>query len=214
LLHAEAIEMVRDHQNAVLKLIVTRGVGGRGYRQPPIISPTRLFSVHPHPNYPVEWSREGVTLRLCQKRLSLNPDLSGIKHLNRLEQILARAEWSDDGIQEGLMLDAEQQVVEGTMSNLFVVNQGELLTPRLDRCGIAGIVRGLILDAAEALCLNARETRLSMSDLQNADELFLSNSIIGIWPVKCFEQRNIAVGPVTRRLQAWYKQLREQAAYP
>ena len=214
LLHAEAMEIARDHQRAVLKLIVTRGVGGRGYRQPPVISPTRLFSVHPYPNYPLAWSREGVSLRICQKRLSINPDLSGIKHLNRLEQVLARAEWTDDGIQEGLMLDAEHQVVEGTMSNVFVVKQGELLTPLLDRCGIAGIVRGLILDAAESLLLSVRETRLTLADLQTADELFLSNSIIGIWPVNCFEQRHWAVGPVTQRLQAWYEESRELESQP
>ena len=212
LLHAEALQLASDSEQAVLKLIVTRGTGGRGYRQPSVISPTRLFSLHPHPDYPAAWQQEGVTLRLCQKRLAINPDLAAIKHLNRLEQILARAEWSDDGIQEGLMLDAEQQVIEGTMSNVFAVKHGELLTPRLDRCGIAGIVRGLILDAADSLALTVRETRLHVQDLLDADEIFLTNSIIGLWPVQSFERRSWAVGPVTQRLQAWYAQRRQEAA--
>jgi len=211
-LRAEAWALAGDSQHAVLKLIVTRGSGGRGYRQPQPISPTRLFSLHPHPAYPETWRTQGIDLRLCHKRLALNPDLARIKHLNRLEQVLARAEWSDDDIQEGLMLDAEGFVVEGTMSNVFIVKQGEILTPRLDRCGIAGIVRGLLFDAAESLALTLRETRLTLDDVHDADELFLSNAVIGLWPVKRFEQRRFDVGPVTRRLQAWYASARAEDA--
>lgn len=209
-LRAEAWALAGDSQHAVLKLIVTRGSGGRGYRQPQPISPTRLFSLHPHPAYPEAWQTQGINLRLCHKRLALNPDLARIKHLNRLEQVLARAEWSDDDIQEGLMLDAEGFVVEGTMSNVFIVKQGEILTPFLDRCGIAGIVRGLLFDAAESLALTLRETRLTLDDVHDADELFLSNAVIGLWPVKRFEQRRFNVGPVTRSLQAWYASARAE----
>jgi len=211
-LRAEAWALAGDSRRAVLKLIVTRGSGGRGYRQPQPISPTRLFSLHPHPAYPETWQNQGIDLRLCHKRLALNPDLARIKHLNRLEQVLARAEWSDDDIQEGLMLDAEGFVVEGTMSNVFIVKQGEILTPCLDRCGIAGIVRGLLFDAAESLALTLRETRLTLDDVHDADELFLSNAVIGLWPVKRFEQRRFDVGPVTRRLQAWYASARAEDA--
>lgn len=212
LLWAEASQMACDHDHAVLKLIVTRGVGGRGYRQPQTILPTRLFSLHPLPDYPPVWQTQGIRLRVCQKRLAINPDLAGIKHLNRLEQVLARAEWSNDDIQEGLMLDNEHQIIEGTTSNVFMVKHGEVLTPRLDRCGIAGIVRKLILNEANALALPMRETRLNLNDLQDADELFVTNSIIGICPVTQMQQRSLTVGPVTRRLQHWYVSAREKAA--
>ena len=112
LLAEESLQISASARHAVLKLIVTRGCGGRGYRQPPRILPTRLLSLHPHPDYPEHFQTDGVTLRFCEYRLSINPALAGIKHMNRLEQILARAEWQDDGVQEGLMLDACGNVVE------------------------------------------------------------------------------------------------------
>ncbi len=204
LLQAEARQVSANAGRAVLKLIVTRGSGGRGYRQPPEISPTRLFSLHPHPEYPSAFQDVGVNLRFCAKRLAINPDLARIKHLNRLEQVLARAEWQDDDIQEGLMLDSEQRVVEGTMSNLFWIKDGAVHTPSLDQCGIAGIVRELVIELAQAAGISVIEDHASREDVLAADELFVTNSVIGIWPVKRLEQQRFEVGNITRSLQSLY----------
>ena len=106
---------------AVLKIIVTRGSGGRGYRQPDVIQPTRVLSLHPYPDYPEIYKEQGIVVRFCSTCLGLNPSLAGIKHLNRLEQVMARFEWNDPAIQEGLMLDVNGHVIEGTMTNLFYV---------------------------------------------------------------------------------------------
>src|SRR5690606_5503037 len=107
-------------QRAVLKLVVTRGPSERGYAPPSTPSPTRAFMLSGWPAHPSSFADEGVAVRVCTQRLSLNPRLAGIKHLNRLEQVLARAEWSDEYV-EGLMLNARDEVVDGTMSNVFAV---------------------------------------------------------------------------------------------
>ena len=120
LLTLEAQKLCQYSNKAVLKLILTRGSGGRGYRQPEVIQTTRVLSLHPFPDYPDSYNEQGITARFCNTCLGLNPALAGIKHLNRLEQILARAEWADSDIQEGIMMDMDEHVIEGTMTNLFL----------------------------------------------------------------------------------------------
>ena len=138
---------------------------------------------------------------MCATRLCHNPLLAGIKHLNRLEQVLARREWDEPSIGEGLLLDVDGRLVEGTMSNLFLVRGQMLLTPDLRRCGIAGIMRSIILEQAERQSLAAEIRSLEAADLQAADEVFLCNSLIGIWPVIAVDDRTYRKGPVTTRLQ-------------
>jgi 4-amino-4-deoxychorismate lyase len=120
--------------------------------------------------------------------------------LNRLEQVMARAEWTHE-YEEGLMLDQEGTVVEGTMSNVFLVSAETLVTPLLDRCGIRGVVRTQILHLASDLGMEVKEVRVHMDDLFQAQEAFLTNSVIGIWPIKTVEQHRYSAGPVTKRLQ-------------
>ena len=120
LLRRELSAAASDQSDAVLKLMLTRGSGGRGYRPPSEAKPRRILFLHPWPSYPAAWGEQGIRLHLCRTRLAHQPQLAGIKHLNRLEQVLARAEWDEaDGFQEGLMLDLDGAVVEGTMSNVF-----------------------------------------------------------------------------------------------
>lgn len=208
LLAGEAWQVSKGAKRGVLKLIVTRGSGGRGYRQPPHIFPTRLFSLHPHPNHPEHFQTDGIVARFCKIRLGVNPALAGIKHMNRLEQILARAEWQDEGIQEGLMLDSHDLVVEGTMSNLFMAKEGILYTPVLTECGIAGIVREIVIELAKNSNLALLETQIDRDMLLRADEIFVTNSVIGIWPVKQLDQHRFGVGPLTRSVQELFNAAR------
>ena len=208
LLQREAEQMAAGANHAVLKLIVSRGQGGRGYRQPDDIHPTRLFSLHPYPSYPDSYRSEGITARICRHRLGLNPALAGIKHLNRLEQIMARAEWRTEDIQEGLMLDQKGFVIEGTMSNVFCIKEQRLFTAPIERCGVAGIVRGIVLSLAGALNINVKEAYFTADQLRQADEIFVTNSVIGIWPIRELEGQVIAAGPLTSVLQQAYRQLR------
>jgi len=197
----EAKQLTDHCSRGILKIIITRGMGGRGYRQPQIISSTRILSRHPFPEYSDSLQKPGVKLRFCQQRLALNPTLAGLKHLNRLEQILARAEWSDDSIQEGLMLDINDQVIEGTMSNVFFVIQGKLYTPSLEQSGIAGIMRDFVIRSAKKLGIKTKQGFFPKKDLLMADEIFVTNSVIGIWAVQFLEQQSFAKGLITQQLQ-------------
>jgi 4-amino-4-deoxychorismate lyase len=187
----------------VLKLMLTRGSGGRGYAPPVDACVTRIVLQYPFPLYPEYFQSRGVRLRLCSMRLGRNPLLAGIKHLNRLEQVLARMEWSAPDIQEGLLCDTEGLVIEGTMSNVFIVSPaGVLQTPLLSQCGVSGVQRTCVMQlAAGCAGLAVQESQLSVDDVMAASEVFLTNSVIGLWPVRQFEDRHwSAPGMVTQRL--------------
>lgn len=207
---AEAENASKNVDRGVLKIILTRGTGGRGYRQPHNIKPTRVISVYPFPDYPENYNRNGITARVCSTRLGLNPALAGIKHLNRLEQILARAEWNDPGIQEGLMLDADGNVIEGTMTNLFYVINRQLHTSEIFHSGVAGIMREIILELAESNALVLSKRYFGIDELLNAAEIFVCNSVIGIWPVTQIDGKPFAVGPVTREITTWFEQYKKK----
>ena len=193
LLTIEATQICSEQQQCVLKIIVTRGSGGRGYRArrsiagTSDITATRILSLHPWPNYPDTFSEHGITLRQCRTRLGVNPALAGIKHLNRLEQVIARSEWVDPDIPEGLMLDSNDCVIEGTISNIFLINNGVLITPDLSGSGVDGVMRGLILEIADSFAIPSCITQLRIDDIKKADELFLCNTLINVWPVRFFE---------------------------
>lgn len=196
LLRREADHLIQGQARAVLKLIVTRGCGGRGYRPPEHPQPNRVMLLAEWPDYPDLWQSRGVQVRLCHTRLGLNPDLACIKHLNRLEQVMARAEWDDPDVAEGLLCDIEDRVIEGTSSNLFLQQDGRLLTPRLDQCGVAGIMRGLIMQLADAMGQPVVEAHVRPEDLESAEALYLSNSLIGVWSVRQLADRNYATDPL------------------
>jgi 4-amino-4-deoxychorismate lyase len=197
----EARILCEAQAEGVLKIQITRGSGGRGYRCPEPAVGTRVLSIHPLPDYPPELHDNGVEVRICRTRLGINPSLAGIKHMNRLEQILARAEWPLGDIREGLMLDAEGHVIEGTMTNLFLAKEGKLHTPKLDGCGVVGVMRGLVMAIAAELGLAVEEKRIVLDDVHAADELFLTNSVIGLWPIRRLERQNYPVGPITREIR-------------
>lgn len=164
--------------DAVLRLTVSRGPGPRGYRLPDRPFPTRVAVATALPAFPDPVAETGATVRLCDLHLGHQPRLAGAKHLNRLENILARAEWDDPAIDEGLLLDQDGLLVSGVMSNLFLYREGTLSTPRLDRCGVAGVTRARLLNRAARLGLKTEETDLSIDDLLVAEAIFLTNSLI------------------------------------
>lgn len=203
-LEEEALRLCRGLERGVLKIIVTRGGGGRGYTPPrPAGEGTRVLSTHPWPNYPQRFYTEGVAVRVCHTRLATHHPLAGLKHLNRAEQVMARCEWDDPEIPEGLMLDYDGHVIEGTMSNLFMVYGNELVTPDVSGAGVAGVMRGVILDAAEDIGMNPTVRPVAMAELGAAREVFLCSSLMGLWPVRAIDRAYcFQPGPVTRRLAA------------
>lgn len=158
------------HPQSVVKLIYSAGGGPRGYARPQPLRPRVLVhaSALPPPGERL------LQVRWCQMRLALQPKLAGIKHLNRLEQVMARAEWSDSGIDEGLMLDMHGHVIAATAANLFVRVDGRWLTPVLDQCGIAGIARRWMV--AEVA---TDEVPLTVEMVNSADVVVLTNALHG-----------------------------------
>jgi 4-amino-4-deoxychorismate lyase len=207
MLWEEASRVCCGVDRGVLKIILTRGAGGRGYHPPQTGQATRIMATYPWPAYPEANWRQGVAVRLCTTRLGRNSALAGMKHLNRLEQVLARSEWEASHIAEGLMLDDDDHIIAGTMSNLFIVTAQGLLTPVLTACGVAGVMRSVILDLATELDIAWQEAPLRLEDLHRADEVFLSNALIGIWPVRRIEQRDYGVGSLTELLGGRLKAL-------
>jgi 4-amino-4-deoxychorismate lyase len=203
LLRDEAVRLPWKQARAVLKITITRGEGGRGYRVPDECCPTRLLALHPWPEYSDHPAADGIAARVCNLRLGRNPALAGVKHLNRLEQVLARSEWDNPEILEGILLDSDGAVVEGVMSNLFWVKEGCLFTPLLDQCGVAGVMRALVLELAARHGLIAGEIRAPLSTVLEADEVFFTNSVIGLWPARVLDGRVFSVGPVSRRVRGW-----------
>ncbi len=185
---------------ATVKLIVTRGPGTRGYAPPAAPAPTRILSIGAWPKYPSSHYANGIRVRVCRLRLATNPALAGMKHLNRLEHVLAHLELRDTDADQGLLLDTSEHVVGGTSSNVFAVHQGQLLTPAIERAGIKGVMRRVVLAAAAEIGMPAVERDLSLADIANADELFMTNALFGIWPVASFEGRVLAPGRVAQRL--------------
>lgn len=206
----EATQLLSKQREGVLKIIITRGGGGRGYKFPEPTIPTRLLTVHPEVDYPESYKTTGVSLALCNTRLGLNPQFAGLKHLNRLEQVMARSELDISTVQEGLMLDYEGFPIEGIMSNLFWLSGGKLFTPELGLCGVAGVIRSIIIELAKKNRIPYQEGRFTMAQLWAADELFMTNSLIGIWPVKQLAEQPFLVGNMTRKLMNLLGEEREK----
>ena len=187
LLTHELESLSAAYPDAVFKIIVTRGMSARGYAPDPRAQPTHVWDASPMPVYPEDWKTSGVTLSLCQLRLGHQPRLAGIKHLNRLENVLAASEIGDAA--EGLMLDVGGHAIEGTRSNLFLVSKGVLVTPDLSRCGVAGVTRDRVMGYAEETGMSVEVRDVLPDELLLADELFLTGSVFGLWPVARFDRR-------------------------
>lgn len=196
LVENEIAKLTQGVKSGVVKLIVTRGEGGRGYRPPTEARPTRVISLHTLP-----LSNNGIVVRWCDTRWSRNARLAGIKHLNRLEQVLAQNEWHDDAIDEGIMLDTEGEVISATASNIFIVKGESLVTPDLRFSGIRGVLRERVLHAASALQLAIDERAVWPHDIQTADEVFVTNAVRGIRSVLQLESKTWSTTTLTCRLR-------------
>ncbi len=200
---AEARKCAAGYAHASVKIMVTRGSGARGYALPRPCTPTRI--VIAEARAPLPQTNRGVALHLCRLRLAHQPALAGIKHLNRLENVLARAEWNNPAFAEGLLLDPDGLAIGGTMSNLFIVEAGALITPELSRCGVAGVTRARVVDWAQQAGVACRVEPVPLQRALDADEAFLVNSLIGLWPVAALADKSWTSGALTRRVAQWLK---------
>ena len=196
----EALFLIDSNEKSIIKIRITRGQGGRGYKVPDNPEPTRIISLYPFPEYSTD-NANGISMRVCDYRYSHNETLAGIKHLNRLEQVMARSEWTDTAIAEGVVLDNKNNVIEGTMSNIFCVKNDVLSTPELNLCGVEGVIRNRILELAPTLGIKTEVKSVSLDELKNADEIFVCNSVIGLWPVTKLEEQTFSVGNLSKQIR-------------
>ncbi len=171
---------VAEAGEGVVKLIVTRGTGARGYMPPRGRPVTRIVLSAPLPAHARAEAQEAIAARWCSLRLGRQPRLAGVKHLNRLENVLARAEWDDPAIFEGILCDDEGLLVGGVTSNLFWVSEGVLFTPDVSQCGVAGVARTRLLRAAGRRGIPARIDRFLPAAILAADEVMICNSVLGV----------------------------------
>jgi 4-amino-4-deoxychorismate lyase len=211
---AEILEMAGTVARATIKLLITAGEAvSRGYARSGTETGTRITIRYPWPEEPAGQLQDGVMVRTLTLRLGENPRLAGLKHCNRLEQILARAELATDAaVTEGLLYSSSGNLISGTMSNVFLVRDGSLLTPRIDRCGVAGVMRRVVLREARQAGVPARECELRVQDVQDAGEVFVTNALTGIRPVRRLDARELTTGPVTRHLQSVLAPLLDEPA--
>ncbi len=213
LLMSDLQQLFSPDEIAVAKIIVTRGEGERGYTPPAITTPMRVIIKSAMPNYAAVNYAQGVHLHVCETRLAHQPKLAGIKHLNRLENVMARMEWRDEALFDGLMLDQQNNVIECTMSNIFARFDGRLITPDLSQCGVAGITRQRIIGLANSpsltnspgvtstLGLTVEVAQLPLSLLLQADEVIICNSLYGAFQVRTIANKTWPQQPLASTIR-------------
>ena len=190
------------HRDGIIKIIVSRGEGGRGFAPLPAAKPNIWVRWYSLPDYPPSLYQQGVELQLCHTRLPHRPGLAGLKHLNCLDYVLAFGELAAGSGRQGLLLDESGHLVEVTSANLFLVQDGCLRTPLLHRCGVAGTMRRWIMETlAPRLKLTVEEQDLPLQALKGAEEIFICNSVFGVMPVRRMADCRWPRGTVTRAVQ-------------
>ncbi len=196
-------------RDAVIKIIVTRGSGRRGYAWDNNLVPRRIVSIAPLPPFDPQHASQGIRATLCRHRLASQPQLAGIKHLNRLDNVLARSELGK-GIQEGIVCNQQGLVIEGCSSNVFFFREGQLCTPALRDAGVDGIIRRQLLSLAASPAVHIGD--FSVQALQQADEIFFCNSLIGLWPVRQLDDKLFDSIEQSRKLAATLTQHEQRHA--
>ena len=195
----QVTEKSKDMDSCVIKIIVSRGQGGRGLKLPADDQPSVLIYCYP-------WSEPDpidLQVSVCNTRLPINPNLAGIKHLNRLDYVLASLELQHKPeMGEGILCDSEGYLVEGIISNLFFVAENQVHTPSLALAGVAGVMRKIILAQFQTLAIPVNIGRFQADILDSASEVFLCNSVRGISPVIAIDKRQLTTGETTRTMMA------------
>lgn len=201
-MQAKAADLV----DGVLKIIITRGQGGRGYSPAGCVSPTVIFSVHPYPAHYHQWQQQGIELGLLSHRIGSSPLLAGLKTLGRLEQVLLKAELESTGLAEGVVCDEQGNMVEAVTANLFWRRGCQVFTPSLSRAGVAGVMRAWCLERLQHWQQPVADVVATPVCLAGADEIWLTNALMGVVPVRCFAaQQLVTPGAICRRLQQSYR---------
>jgi 4-amino-4-deoxychorismate lyase len=193
----------KTQTEGIAKIIITRGVSSRGYAPTAKSEATRILSVTPATAYPADYARQGIRVHVCKVRLGHQLLLAGIKHLNRLENVLAASEWQDQEMPEGVLSDMAGFVISGTRSNLFMLRGNILYTPNLSRCGVSGVQRDRVMDWGKQFGVSCKVADFRMEELVQADEIFMVNSVFGLWPVRELAGYRRTEHPMAWKIHEW-----------
>ena len=190
----------KGFKNGVLKILITRGVGGRGYKFEKNILPTIIFLSFPLRKIKKETLNTGVKLRFCEFSIFENSMLAGIKHLNRLDSVMARSEWEEEEFFDGVMLDNSENIIDGTMTNLFFSRDKILYTPMIKKSGINGIMRQVVIDNAKLFFREVCEIEIKKNTISTFDDMFVTNSVIKTLPVSHLSNKKFKITDATREM--------------
>ena len=183
----------------ILKLIITRGIGGRGYKFENNMKPTIAFLTFPKPQLSPMIYKSGVNSIFCKNKLYSHNRLSGLKHMNRLDSVLARSEWEDEFF-EGIILDEKDNLVEGTMTNIFFIKDDTLITPPIEKTGISGILRQVVIEKAKTFFKKIVISKINIKTLSSFNQMFLTNSVMKVVPVNSLGRNKFIIGENLKNL--------------
>ncbi len=181
--------LFKTKKKAVGKFIISRGISDRGYKFGTDISHNRFLIKTKMPSYPKEYFKFGINLHVCKQRI-FPSILSGIKHLNRLDNIMARQEWRDNNFADGILLDQSGNVIECISSNIFMRCGKVIYTPKINQVGIKGVTRGIVIELSQKLGFRVKELVFNLNKLLEADEVLVTNSLFGVLQVKKIKNRS------------------------
>ena len=187
-------------KNGVLKIVITRGIGGRGYKFEKEIVPTVIFLSFPSKEISKKALNTGVKLRFCEFPIFENSILAGLKHLNRIDSVMARSEWEEDEFFDGIMLDNSENIIDGTMTNVFFSKNNVLYTPIIKKSGINGIMRQVVIDNAKLFFKGVCEIEIKRNTISTFDEMFITNSLIKILPVSHLSNKKFKTTNATKEM--------------
>jgi len=177
----DELELLAQHYElAVLKVVISAGSGGRGYSRIGVEQPTVVIRIFDFPEHYLTWQKQGISLGISEQRLGLNPMLGGIKHLNRLEQVLLRSELDQTDFDDLLVRNVNDDIIETTCANVFWFKDGALCTSKIEGSGVAGLMRAAIIGQYPQTNIK----KATLTELLSAQEIFICNSVMGIVPVQ------------------------------
>ncbi|MBC3767844.1 aminodeoxychorismate lyase [Neptunicella marina] len=197
-IEAACLQKAAAITDGVLKVLISRGSGGRGYLPPQQPLPRVLFSTHELPAHYTSWQTSGIRLGLAKHRLAVSASLGGLKHLNRLEQVLIKTDWPDDKPDDVLVCDHDGFMIESSASNIFWLKNGIWFTPELNNCGVEGVMRNHVAQCFEQFNIPLNIVKTKVCELESANAVFICNSLMKIVPVTQFNQHHYDISSVTQ----------------
>jgi 4-amino-4-deoxychorismate lyase len=188
-------------ERAGIKVHISRGAGARGYGTQGSQDAVVTITTFAYPSHYADWQRDGLVLGVCEQAMGHSPMLAGIKHNNRLEQVLLKREMEASGYVDGIACDINGCVIETTMANLFWIKNNTLFTPKLTQCGVAGTMRRQVMELAQSLSLPLTVGEHTLDQLLQADGVFITNALLGVAPVSKIKQHSYPLHPLIKQLQ-------------